>query len=112
MFLSWKLYSNDELVIDEVYTPLKYNEDEIIITDIYGTHTIDRKNKIWTKVGSDNKFIIDCLKNTFRIMFDDKDFTFDIDTNYKESNEEITITYSYNEDVKKLIIRKKEENEK
>lgn len=104
--IKWILYSDNVKVIDNDFDGI-FTDELVEISDCYGKHKIDRNNKIWERIDKNNSFIIDCNNNTFKIIFDDKELTYDIDTNYIDNGNEIIIEYSYGEEVKKLIVRSK-----
>lgn len=107
--VDWKVYSNNKLIIDNnnVKCNLDYS-NKIEFEDEYGKHIIDLENKTYSKDGKDNKMKINFTEKTCEFIFEKNEkCTFDIDCNIKIEENYIEISYSFDEDEKKILIELK-----
>ena len=107
--IDWKVYSNNKLIIDNNNVKCNlYSSNIIEFKDEYGKHIIDLENKTYSKVGNDNKMVIDFIAKTCEFIFEKNEkCTFDIDCNIKIKENHIEILYSFDEDEKKILIELK-----
>ena len=69
--IDWKVYSNNKLIIDNNNVKCNlYSSNIIEFKDEYGKHIIDLENKTYSKVGNDNKMVIDFIAKTCEFIFE------------------------------------------
>lgn len=107
--VDWKLENNGEIIINDIDYEVEYTKYFVIYNDIYGKHTIDRINKTYKRVGKNDSMKIDFINNLLTVKFDDKEFTFDIETNYEEIDNKIILKYVIGDDVKIITVTRKED---
>ena len=109
MKIDWKLKNGDEIVIDEVDKDAKFEDNLLYYVDEYGTHVIDRINRIYERRCPEDTFKVDFNNNLLTIIFENNNLKYNINTKYAEENNKITLTYSLGDEIKVIEITRKEE---
>lgn len=109
MKIDSKLLDNGEIVIDEVDKLTKFENNTIYYEDEYGTHVVDRTNRIYERRCPDDTFRVDFKNNLLTVSFGSNNLKYDIKTNYEEKDELIILTYELGNEQKQIIIKRKEE---
>ena len=109
MKIDWKLKNGDEIVINEVDKDAKFEDNKIYYVDEYGTHVIDRTNRIYERRCPEDIFRVDFNNNLLTVIFENNNLKYDINTKYEEAENSIILTYSLGNEIKVIEITKKEE---
>lgn len=109
MKIDWKLLDNGKIIIDEIDKTIKYVDNVIYYEDKYGTHVVDRTNRIYERRCPDDTFRVDFKNNLLTVSFGNNNLKYDIKTNYEEKDEQIILTYELGDENKQIIIKRKEE---
>lgn len=109
MKIDWKLKNGEEIVIDEKNKLVKIDDNVIYYNDEYGTHVIDRNNKIYERRSRSDIFKVDFKTSVLSVEFDNFKQKYDIKTKYEEKNNIIRLTYSLGDEKKVIEITRKED---
>lgn len=109
MKIDWKLKNGSEVIIDEVDKDAKLENNIIYYIDEYGTHVIDRMNRIYERRSPEDIFRVDFNNNLLTVIFDSNSLKYDINTKYEEKNNKIILTYSLGDEIKVIEITRKED---
>ncbi len=109
MKIDWKLKNGSEVIIDEVDKDAKLENNIIYYVDEYGTHVIDRMNRIYERRSPEDIFRVDFNNNLLTVIFDSNSLKYDINTKYEEKNNKIILTYSLGDEIKVIEITRKED---
>lgn len=109
MKIDWKLKNGSEVIIDEVDKDAKLENNIIYYVDEYGTHVIDRMNRIYERRSPEDIFRVDFNNNLLTVVFDSNSLKYDINTKYEEKNNKIILTYSLGDEIKVIEITRKED---
>ena len=109
MKIDWKLKNGSEVIIDEVDKDAKLENNIIYYIDKYGTHVIDRMNRIYERRSPEDIFRVDFNNNLLTVIFDSNSLKYDINTKYEEKNNKIILTYSLGDEIKVIEITRKED---
>ena len=109
MKIDWKLKNGDEIIIDEKNKDAKFEADIIYYVDEYGTHVIDRTNRIYERRCPEDIFKVDFNNNLLTVIFENNNLKYDINTKYEEENNKIRLTYSLGDEIKVIEITMKED---
>ena len=63
MKIDWKLKNGEEVIINEIDKAAKYEDNIIYYVDEYGTHVIDRNNRIYERRCPEDIFRVDFNNN-------------------------------------------------
>lgn len=107
--VDWRLYSNDELSLEDINADAIFTDDFIIYTDDYGKHTIDRNTRFYERIDKESTMSIFFNKKVMLLQFDNQQYTFDIDCSYEDKDNEITLNYDLGDEKKVIKITGKEE---
>ena len=109
MKIDWKLKNGEEVIINEIDKAAKYEDNIIYYVDEYGTHVIDRNNRIYERRCPEDIFRVDFNNNILTVKFASNDLKYNINTNYFEEDNIIRLTYSLADEKKVIEITRKEE---
>lgn len=109
MKIDWKLKNGEEVIINEIDKAAKYEDNIICYVDEYGTHVIDRNNRIYERRCPEDIFRVDFNNNLLTVIFENNNLKYDINTKYEEENNKIRLTYSLGDEIKVIEITRKEE---
>lgn len=109
MKIDWKLKNGSEVIIDEVDKDAKLENNIIYYVDEYGTHVIDRMNRIYERRSPEDIFRVDFNNNLLTVIFNSNSLKYDINTKYEEKNNKIILTYSLGDEIKVIEITRKED---
>ena len=109
MKIDWKLKNGEEVIINEIDKTAKYEDNIIYYVDEYGTHVIDKTNRIYERRCPENIFRVDFNNNLLTVIFENNNLKYDINTKYEEENNKLTLTYSLGDEIKVIEITRKEE---
>lgn len=109
MKIDWKLKNGSEVIIDEVDKDAKLENNIIYYVDEYGTHVIDRMNRIYERRSPEDIFRVDFNNNLLTVIFENNSLKYDINTKYEEKNNKIILTYSLGDEIKVIEITRKED---
>ena len=109
MKIDWKLKNGEEVIINETDKEAKYEDNIIYYVDEYGTHAIDRINRIYERRCPEDIFRVDFNNHLLTVIFENNNLKYDINTNYEENENKIILTYSLGDEIKVIEITKKEE---
>ncbi len=105
--VSWKLLSNEQIVWqNDLLT--SFDNSQIVI-DEEPKQIIDRENKIYQRITKEYKMIIDFKKKIGSFIFlNGESCDIDIECEYVDNNKEIKLKYNFDDDIKTLIIQRKD----
>ena len=84
MKIDWKLKNGEEVIINEIDKAAKYEDNIIYYVDEYGTHVIDRNNRIYERRCPEDIFRVDFNNNLLTVIFENNNLKYDINTKYEE----------------------------
>ena len=99
MKIDWKLKNGEEVIINEIDKAAKYEDNIIYYVDEYGTHVIDRNNRIYERRCPEDIFRVDFNNNLLTVIFENNNLKYDIN---KEKTDLIFGIYDYSKDYKKI----------
>ena len=70
MKIDWKLKNGEEVIINEIDKAAKYEDNIIYYVDEYGTHVIDRNNRIYERRCPEDIFRVDFNNNLLTVIFE------------------------------------------
>ena len=109
MKIDWKLFDDEETIINEKDKIVKYEDNIIYYKDEYGTHKVDLNNKIYERINESDIFKIDFTNEILTVKFANADLKYNINANFEEIDNIIRLTYSLGEEKKVIEITRKED---
>lgn len=109
MKIDWKLFDDEETIIDEKDKLVKFKENVIYYKDEYGTHKVDLINKIYERINESDIFKVDFTNEILTVKFANADLKYNINANFEEIDNIIRLTYSLGEEKKVIEITRKED---
>ena len=109
MKIDWKLFDDEETIIDEKDKLVKYEDNVIYYKDEYGTHRVDLINKIYERINESDIFRVDFTNEILTVKFSNTDLKYNINAKFEEIDNIIRLTYSLGEEKKVIEITRKEE---
>ena len=98
MKIDWKLKNGEEVIINEIDKAAKYEDNIIYYVDEYGTHVIDRNNRIYERRCPEDIFRVDFNNNLLTVIFENNNLKYDINTKYEEAiNKHIVFVFKVND---------------
>lgn len=107
--IDWKLLNDGEEIINNENQEARFEDNNIIYKDEYGEHIVDLDNKVYKRIAEDNTMSIDFKESILTIEFSNNKFDYVIDTKFKNEGNIIELEYSLGDEVKTIIIKRKEE---
>ena len=109
MKIDWKLFDDEETIINEKDKIVKYEDNIIYYKDEYGTHKVDLNNKIYERINESDIFKIDFTNEILTVKFANADLKYNINANFEEIDNIIRLTYSLGEEKKIIEITRQED---
>ena len=105
--ISWQLYNNEEIIINNENGLCEYKDNVIIYEESDGINTVDLNNKTYLRENDDYKMKIDFKNNTFNFFL--KKHQKELSNKLLSSSmviedEFITLKYALDKEEKKVII--------
>ncbi len=109
MIIDWKLYDDEEILIETLENKVEFINDTIFYKDEYGTHAIDLINKTYERKNNEDTFKIDFKTEQLQVSFANTDLKYNINATFEEMDNIIRLTYSLGDEKKVIEITRKEE---
>ena len=109
MKIDWKLFDDEETIIEKKDKLVKYEDGVIYYKDEYGTHRVDLINKIYERINESDIVRVDFTNEILTVKFANTDLKYNINAKFEEIDNIIRLTYSLGEEKKVIEITRKEE---